>query len=328
MRVNDVLAIQMLHSRLRLMEMARQYPQIPSRLFAQTDNTTVRLAPDPAAVGFQAVNTYYHSLLARTEQAGGFLRGDLPTTPVIQVAQDGQTAHATFLTFGPHVSEDTPQQLCYRLGFYESRCRVTNGVWRIEQLRWRPVLGTKPVPFRPEENNALSAKQSHLWPQPPQRLHELRTTGEESQNAKDTLSIEKAFGAFLQRCAAGRESQAVSFFTPDATLQIGDASAQPAAQTVQKLAPAQKPWLCLGTSRIIDVNGDRASASWAAFAIQADDQTGRPRWGRWYVELVRRDERWQCAALRWVTVAALEPWQIGSFDRTACLPEGGNLDAG
>lgn len=145
-RLQDVNEIQRLMGRYETIHNAQDINKT-WELFADRDDSSFAIATDAPYVGLEAIKNYMTRTKATTQEALDRKRGVMLehplSTPMIVVADDGQTAKGVWWSFGheTHMNNGVPEPK-WAYGKYANDFIKIDGKWYIWHVKWFRVFRT------------------------------------------------------------------------------------------------------------------------------------------------------------------------------------------
>ena len=283
---------------------ARAFDSIVDKLFVRNLPISVEYEGLGIASGREETYEFFKRIEEMSRKNGGLLRLDMPHTQKITVAADGKTAEGewetmTFRVMGAAFGNDPVQApLDYAIGRYRNQFALEDGLWKIQSIRWKPVLE-----FGHWKTKDASKVYGRPYPSPFERL---RPVDDDSASPEAVLNCNV-------------RNQAMTFFhdfNHKGLAAIDHRFSEDAARQARRMLEA--PYKIAGyegsvlaTSPIVTVEGNRARLYLNIGRILPvnNSEIAHSR-GRVCAELSLTGEQWHFDEFVWYRYATMEPWPV------------------
>lgn len=278
--------------------------EITEKLFAKKCFISVEYAGLGNALGREEVSRFFRKMDELRKKNGGLLCMDLPHTQKITVDEDGAYATGewetlTLCVMGAAFGNSLTQApLDYAIGRFKNRFVLEDGVWKIQSVRWAPVIR-----FGHWKCKDATKVYGRPFPKPFETLRPV-DDHRSSERARTICSIRNQVMGFFHD------------FNHDGLSSIDDRFSQDGAREAWRMlhtpfCPGGYHGTVLATSPIIRLEGERALfyVNIGRILPVNENHIAHSR-GRVCGELHKTGHLWNFHKFHWYRYATMEPWEV------------------
>lgn len=267
-----------------------RFLEIYERVFIHSNEVSVKMGG--FYKGAEQVKKFFDDIAKRTEENGGLLRLDIPTTQYIEEGIDEEHVIGHWTTVSFEFDNPAPGNNIYcTIGKYKNEFVLENNVWKMKSLCYEHFYKLGPWKTTEDQNMGLYLKNPKEWIKV---LPELSALNQLDASAK-TMEILNLRNILLK--AAG-------IFNQTGELIMGKEHCKSFLANVRTL---------LVTSPVIKMSDAMDDAD-AFFSVSALAEDGAKMYkntrGSLGLKLSKCGDEWKIKDLKWYNYATLSPWPL------------------